>query len=122
MFTATICLFMNLFPSVFLSLYGQSGEFIDDAIPVMRMVTLGVLFMSVATVWLNGVTGTGNTKINLAIEIVTIALYSIYIYLVLQVWKLSLAWAWSSELLYWLVLFVFSFMYLRSGRWRKKEI
>jgi putative MATE family efflux protein len=119
-FTATICLFMNLFPAVFLSLYGRSGDFIDDAIPVMRIVTVGVLFMSVATVWLNGVTGTGNTKINLVIEIITILLYSIYIYLVLQVWKLSLAWAWTSELLYWFVLFVLSFMYLRSGRWTKK--
>ena len=88
----------------------------------MRIVTVGVLFMSVATVWLNGVTGTGNTKINLAIEIITIVLYSIYIYLVLQVWKLSLAWAWSSELLYWIVLFVLSFIYLRSGRWTKKVI
>ena len=121
-FTATICLFMNLFPAVFLSLYGRSGDFIDDAIPVMRIVTIGVLFMSVATVWLNGVTGTGNTRINLAIEIITIVLYSIYIYLVLQVWKLSLAWAWSSELLYWIVLFVLSFIYLRSGRWTKKVI
>ena len=121
-FTATICLFMNLFPAVFLSLYGRSGDFIDDAIPVMRIVTIGVLFMSVAAVWLNGVTGTGNTRINLAIEIITIVLYSIYIYLVLQVWKLSLAWAWSSELLYWIVLFVLSFIYLRSGRWTKKVI
>jgi len=121
-FTATICLFMNLFPAVFLSLYGRSGDFIDDAIPVMRIVTVGVLFMSVATVWLNGVTGTGNTRINLLIEIITILLYSIYIYLVLQVWNLSLAWAWTSELLYWFVLFVLSFMYLRSGRWTKKVI
>jgi len=122
LFTATICLFMNLFPEVVLSLYGRGDDFIDDAIPVMRIVTVGVLFMSVATVWLNGVTGTGNTRINLAIEIITIVLYSIYIYLVLQVWNLSLAWAWTSELLYWFVLFVLSFMYLRSGRWTKKVI
>ena len=67
---------------------GVIEGFISDAIPVMRTVTMGVLIMSVATVWLNGVTGTGNTKINLAIEIITIILYTIYIYLVLQVWNI----------------------------------
>ena len=86
---------MNLFPDVLLSIYGRDLGFISDAVPVVRIVSIGVLCMSVATVWLNGVTGTGNTRINLAIEVVTIVLYSIYIYLVLHVWNLSLVWAWA---------------------------
>ena len=121
-FTASLCLLMNLFPAVFLALYGRDGGFISDAIPVMRTVTMGVLIMSVATVWLNGVTGTGNTKVNLAIEIITIVLYIFYIYLVLQVWNLSLVWAWASEFLYWFIIFILSFLYLKSGRWMNKVI
>jgi len=121
-FTASLCLVMNLFPEVFLALYGRDGGFISDAIPVMRTVTMGVLIMSVATVWLNGVTGTGNTKVNLAIEIITILLYTIYIYLVLKVWNMSLVWAWASEFLYWFVILALSFFYLRSGKWRNKVI
>jgi Na+-driven multidrug efflux pump len=122
LFTAMLCLLMNLFPDVLLSIYGRDLGFISDAVPVVRIVSIGVLCMSVATVWLNGVTGTGNTRINLAIEIVTIVLYSIYIYLVLHVWNLSLVWAWASEILYWLTLFTLSFIYLRSGRWGNKVI
>lgn len=121
-FTVTLCLLINIFPGVFLRLYGREESFINDAIPVIRIVSVGLLFMSVATVWLNGVTGTGNTKINLGIEIVAIILYSIYIYFVLHVWHLSLVWAWSSEMLYWLVLLSLSFLYLRSGKWRNKVI
>ena len=121
-FTATLCLIINIFPDIFLSLYGRDDSFINEAIPVIRIVSVGLLFMSVATVWLNGVTGTGNTKINLGIEIITILLYSIYIYFVLHVWHLSLVWAWASEMLYWTVLFTLSFLYLRSGKWRDKVI
>lgn len=121
-FTATLCLLINIFPAVFLSLYGRDKGFIADAIPVIRMVSVGLLFMSVATVWLNGVTGTGNTKINLGIEIIAIMLYSIYIYFILHAWRLSLVWAWSSEMFYWLVLFTFSFLYLKKGKWRSKVI
>lgn len=121
-FTVSLCLLINIFPDIFLSLYGREESFIKEAIPVIRIVSVGLLFMSVATVWLNAVTGTGNTKVNLGIEIIAIVLYSIYIYFVLHVWTLSLVWAWSSEMLYWTILFSFSFLYLKSGKWRNKVI
>jgi len=122
LFTAVLCLLMNLFPDILLRVYGRDLGFISDAVPVVRIVSMGVLCMSVATVWLNAVTGTGNTRINLGIEIVAIVLYSIYIYLVLHVWNLSLVWAWASEILYWVTLFSLSFFYLQSGKWRNKVI
>ncbi|MGZ8539166.1 MAG: MATE family efflux transporter [Chitinophagaceae bacterium] len=121
-FTATLCLLINIFPDIFLTLYGREEGFMNDAVPVIRIVSVGLLFMSIATVWLNAVTGTGNTKINLGIEIVAIVVYSIYIYFILHVWRLSLVWAWSSEMLYWLVLFTLSFLYLKKGKWRNKVI
>ncbi len=121
-FTFFLCLLINLFPDLFLSIFQFNNEFIGEAIPVIRIVTVGMLGMSIATVWLNAVTGTGNTRVNLLIEIAAIAIYSVYVWLVLDVWKLSLVWAWSSELLYWSSLFIFSFLYIRSGKWRKKVI
>jgi putative MATE family efflux protein len=121
-FTTILCIIINLFPDLFLQAYDQTSGFTAEAIPVIRMVTVGILCMSVATVWLNAVTGSGNSKINLYIEVVAIILYTTYIYLVLNVWKLSLVWAWSSELLYWSILFTLSFIYIKSGRWREKVI
>jgi len=121
-FTFLLCLLLNLFPDIFLSVFGRDETFISEAIPVIRMVSVGVLAMSVATVWLNAVTGTGNTRMNLFIELVAISLYSAYVWLALKVWDLSLVWAWASELLYWTVLFILSFLYIRSGKWKKKVI
>lgn len=122
LFAGSMCLLINLFPQLLLGLYGRDQGFIEAAIPVLRITSAGILMMSAGTVWLNGVTGTANTRINLGIEIIAISLYTIYIYLVLRVWKLSLAWAWTSELLYWIILFSLSYLYLKTGRWKKKEI
>lgn len=119
-FTFLLCLLINLFPGLFLEIYGRDKSFTADAIPVIRMVTAGIMVMSFATIWLNAVTGTGNTKVNLFIEIAAIFLYSAYVYLVLKVWDLGLVWAWGSELIYWFSLFLLSFLYMRSGRWRGK--
>jgi len=122
LFTLTLCLIVNLFPRLLLLILGRDESFMADTIPVLRIISLAVLLMSVAAVWLNGVTGTANTKVNLAIEFIAIILYSFYIYFVVKVWHLSLVWAWASEFFYWSVIFTLSFLYLRSGKWKAKVI
>jgi Na+-driven multidrug efflux pump len=88
----------------------------------VRVVSLAMIMMSFATVWLNAVTGTGNTTVNLAIEVITIVFYCIYVYLVLGYWKLSLLYGWMSEWLYWAFTFTLSYLYIRSGKWKEKVI
>jgi MATE family multidrug resistance protein len=124
--SVSFCLFMcalvNLFPTAFFAVFGQGPEFVAQGIPVIRMVTLGLCFMSIANIWLNGVTGTGKTTVNLAIELVAISLYLIYTWIFMKLHWISLAMAWSNELIYWLSIFLMAFFYLKSGRWRTKSI
>jgi Na+-driven multidrug efflux pump len=116
------CILINLFPGQLLSVFGQNEGFIQHAIPVVRVVTFAMVLMSFSTVWLNAVTGTGNSRITFLIEVITIILYCIYIYVVLEKFFLSIAYGWMSEWLYWISLFVFSWLYMRSGKWKTKVI
>ena len=86
------------------------------------MVSAGLLMMSFATIWINGVTGTGNTRVNLRIEAVTLVAYCVYVWVVLEVMNCSLMVGWMSEWVYWTFLFTQSYFYLRGGRWRGKVI
>lgn len=117
-----VAIVLNLFPDIFLSIYGQGEEFIDDAIPVVRIVSSALILMSFSTVWLNAVTGTGNSQVTLYIEAITIVAYCIYVYLVLEVFNLPITIGWMSEWLYWIFLFTTSYLYIKSGRWKKKVI
>ncbi len=110
---------LNLFPEIFFQLFGQDSRFATAGIPVVRTVSLGIFFMSIANIWLNGVTGTGKTKINLIIEIVAIGFYLLYTWYFMKWHFVSLAMAWSNELIYWAVIFTMSFAYLKSGKWKK---
>ncbi len=78
--------------------------------------------MSFGTIWLNAVTGTGNTMVNLTIELVTIVIYSVYVYLVLEVYNLPITWGWGSEWVYWLSMFIMAYFYMKSGKWKAKQI
>lgn len=121
-FTASLCLIMNLLPGIFLGIFSNDPAFIEEAIPVLRMVSVALLLMSIAAACLNAVTGTANTRVNLGIEIVAILVYSLYVYCVLRVWHLSLVIAWASEFVYWSIIFSLSSLYLRSGKWKNKKI
>lgn len=117
-----IFVILNLVPEFFLSFYSQGDEFIAEAIPIVRIVSVALLMMSVGTIWLNAVTGTGNTRINLMIELVTIVIYCLYVFLVLEYWNLSIGWGWGSEWVYWISMFSMAFFYMRSGKWKGKKI
>ncbi len=121
-----ICFFifiiLNLIPEWFLSFYSQGDEFIAEAVPIVRIVSIALLMMSVGTIWLNAVTGTGNSRVNLLIELITIVIYVVYVYVVLEYLNLSVAWGWGSEWVYWLSMFSMAFFYMKSGKWRGKKI
>jgi MATE family multidrug resistance protein len=117
-----VAVLLNLFPEAFLSVYGQDAAFTSAAIPVLRVVSIALIMMSFSVIWLNAVTGTGNTRINLWIEAITIVFYSIYVYFVLEKWHGSLVYGWMSEWLYWGCMFSMSYIYMRSGKWKGKVI
>lgn len=122
LFASMVCLILNIFPHFFLSIYGQGENFIVAAIPTLRVVSSALVLMSIAVVWLNALTGTGQTKINLLIELMAITLYCIYVYVVLEKLNLSVAVGWGSEWLYWGSMLIPSYLYMKSGKWKGKKL
>jgi putative MATE family efflux protein len=114
-----IVMLLNIQPLLFFSLFGQDQTFIEIGIPVIRVVSLGMIFMSVSNVWLNAVTGTGKTRVSLAIEIITISLYLIYTLYFMKYNYISLAMAWSNEFVYWTSILLLTSGYMFSKHWQK---
>lgn len=103
------CRVSDLFPGVYLSLFGLDEAFVKAGVPVIRLVAFAMLLMSLATIWLYALTRTGNSRMTLIIETAAILWYCIYVYVVLEVFQLSLFWGWMSGILYWSCLFTLSF-------------
>ncbi len=121
-FAFLVCLILNLFPHAFLSIYGQGEDFIQAGIPVLRVVSMALVLMSVSVVWMNAVTGSGNSSMNLATEFVAIIFYCIYVYTILEKMKLPITWGWGSEWIYWTTILIPSYWYMQSGKWKKNKI
>ncbi len=121
-FASIVCLILNVYPHAFLSIYGQGEDFIQAGIPVLRVVSFALVLMSVSVVWMNAVTGSGNSSMNLATEFVAIIFYCIYVYTTLEKLQYPITWGWGSEWIYWTTIIIPSYWYMKSGRWKKIKI
>ena len=118
-----VCGILNFFPDVYLSLFRpHDAAFINEGIPVVRLIGGVMLFLSVGTVWLNAVTGTGNSRITFLVEIGALIFYCLYVFVVMEVKHLSILWGWMSEILYWTILFLLSYFYITGKRWKETVI
>lgn len=120
--TCIFVLLLNLAPGLLMKAYGQDEAFITAAIPVARIISIGLLIMSAGTVLMNAVVGTGNSRFNLLTELFAISLYVVYVFLVLEYFNLGINFGWMSEWLYWTSLLLPSWWYMRSLRWKGKTI
>lgn len=111
-----------IFPDQFLSLYRNDPDLVQFAIPSLRVVAISSIVMAIATVLFNGVMGTGNTRVNLFIEVFCVSSYVLYCYIIIEQMRLPLHWAWVSEYVYWGTLVIVSSIYLRTGRWKNKTV
>jgi putative MATE family efflux protein len=117
-----VCLLINLAPYQLLRLYTTDMTLITDAIPSVRVCTAVTLLSAVTAIIFNGVTGTGNTRVNLLIEIAAVAVYLVYCVVVIEKWRSELHWAWGAEFFYWTTMGGLALWYLKSGKWKGKTL
>lgn len=113
--------FSFFFPGLFARIYTDDPSLMQASLPVIRVVSVAVLFFTVSNVIINSVSGTGSTKIAFYMEVVTLFFYITYVYYTAiinpqQVWVV-----WMSEFIYWTSLGIMGYLYLQKGNWREKE-
>jgi Na+-driven multidrug efflux pump len=111
-----------LIPSFLISVYTSDPELVRQTVPSFYVVMSALLLFSFSSILFNGVSGTANTATALTIEVITIVIYLIAAWFLAVYLKLSIELVWMSEYVYFLMLGLLSFIYLRSGKWRKKRV
>jgi len=112
-------LILNIFPGLFLGLFGQGLSFVEAGLGPLRIVSAAMIILCVGVIWLNAVVATGKTTVVFWIEFGGIFAYLMYVWIVIEMLNLSLEVAWMSEWVYWILLFVPSYIYLKYGKWRE---
>lgn len=122
MLVGSIVVISALIPSLLISVYTSDQELVRQTVPSFYVIMSALLLFSFSSILFNGVSGTANTATALTIEVVTIAVYLLVAYYLAVYLKLSIELVWMSEYVYFLMLGLLSYLYLKSGKWRKKQV
>ena len=111
-----------LFPKAVIGIYTDIPDLIPATIPSMIVMCSSYVFTVGAMIFFQGVSGTGSTKAAFRLELTALVIYAIYCTITAGILKLDVAICWSAEHVYALALLVICYAYLRSNRWKNREI
>lgn len=95
---------------------------IIDSVAPLLVVVCALPICSLGIVLFNSISGTGNTRAALGLELITLVSYVSYMIWIVIYKESSVAVCWTTEYVYWGSLLIFSFLYLRYAKWQNKKV
>lgn len=121
-FTLPFIVIFVCFPSVILRIYTDSPELINASVPALWVLCSSYIFMVPGGVLFQAVSGTGNTRTALLLELATLTIYVIYVVYMIFYLRIDVAWCWTTEHVYGGCIMVLSYIYLKKGKWQGRKI
>ena len=115
-------LLLCLFSKSIIAVYTNDIALINGSVPAIYVVAIAVIIGSIGCSYFNGISGTGNTKAALMLELGVLAIYTVQIYVMGVHFKLPVHLCMTGEIVYFAFLFAGSALYLRFADWKKKKI
>jgi len=120
--SGAIFLLMMISPKSILGISTSDAQLISDAMGCYYIIAGSMFLFSVSVILLSTVSGAGSTTAAMVIEVSNIFIYLAYVYLCAIILKSSIEWVWFSEAFYWVMMGLFSWLYLRTGKWKGVKI
>lgn len=120
--TSAVVLLFVAFPVTIISVVNENPAAMPDSVFTLRVISFSILWFTVCSPMLNMISGAGDTRINFLIEFSTILFYLFCTWLVTIVYPQPIHIVWCMEYVYFGVMFVLCWWYIRSGKWRNIKI
>ena len=121
--SSVVLMLLNLInPRLLLAVFTNDTTLISDSIPVVYVISVSIILFAIAMILLSVVSGTGNTLMTLFIEVTTLVIYLNFTYRMVHQWHQPLDMVWTSEIVYFSCMALFSGIYLWSGKWKNAKV
>ncbi len=111
-----------IFPKPFIRVYTDNVSLLSDTVYPLLVLTSSLFLAAISSIFFNAMSGTGSTRVAMWVEILCIIIYVSYMWWLIMIQRASVAWCWTTEHMYWIVLLALCYGYMRRGTWRKKMI
>ncbi len=117
-----LMIIVAIIPQTFMSVFTNDVDILQGSVASVY-VMLGFNLIAIpACVFFHSVSGTGNTRLALGVEIVATILYAVAIYAIIFALRADVAVCWSVEYVYWTVILLCSALYFKYGKWQNRTL
>ena len=113
---------MALFPSLVLHIYTGDQSLISASIASLWVMVAIYFTLIPSNMLFCAVSGTGNTRAAMLMELVALAVYVAAIWQIIIVHRPDIAVCWTVDHIYSIVLLLFTYLYLTEANWQNKKI
>jgi putative MATE family efflux protein len=117
----TVLLFFHgavLYPEYLISWVNPRADVVSETAIILRQIFPAVLIFAFTSVYFNTISGSGNTKITLLIEVACTAAYLGFGYTFINVFNFEIGKVWYIEYIYFALLAAASLIYLKFFDWK----
>jgi Na+-driven multidrug efflux pump len=111
-----------VFPEAIARIYTDIPDLISASVPALVVMCSSYFLAAGGQVFFLAVSGTGSTRTAFRLELIALAAYMIYCTIIIGWMKMDVAVCWTAEHIYSGMLLICSWRYLRSGRWKNRNI
>lgn len=110
------------YPEKLIQLINPKEAFIAESASILRYVGGSIFLFGFCSVYFHTINGSGNTRFTFYVELASVIVYLLFAYLFIKVYKVDIYWVWTVEYIYFGVMGLLSYGYLKFFNWQKKQI
>lgn len=110
------------FPEYILAIFSPDETMIEGAVTTLMVIVLAVFIAVPADILASSVAGTGDTVVTLTTEVIVSFSILAYAYYAAFIAEFSLEYIWFTEIIAWTLYLFLSWLWLRSGFWKRLNI
>jgi Na+-driven multidrug efflux pump len=111
-----------LFPKFIVSVYTNEAALVNDSVLSIYVISAALIIGALSMIIFSGVSGTGNTRTAMWIEVITLFFYTISVYYIGVYLREPVYICFTVEVVYSIGLLLLSVIYLKKGNWQGKKI
>lgn len=117
-----IAIVIAFMPQTFMRIFTDNPTLLSGSVASVY-VMLGFNFIAIpACILFHAVSGTGNTRLALGVEIVATIFYALAIYFIIFDLRADVAVCWSVEYIYWATILICTGLYFKYGNWSSRKV
>lgn len=111
-----------IYPEQLIKMINPEEAYLAESASILRYVGGSIFLFGYCSVYFHTINGSGNTRFTFYVELISVMAYIFFAYLFIKVYKFDIYWVWTVEYIYFSLMGLLSYGYLKFFNWQKKQI